>query len=239
MKEIKELAQNIKKYKKIVIQKELDSKKNTVAYVTLKGKPRVLKWFVPGFKKQMENEYSVLKKGRSKLNIPQIHEIDEKNNVLIMSYIIGDNLCDVINDENKSEKEKQKLIVLLAHWFNDFHTYFKKEDEFLIRGDPTLRNFILTDKLWGVDFEESRNGRPVEDIAGMCASILSTDPMFTTEKIQLCKNFITSYVELAPGRINNVDDEIAYALLERIQWRPKQEEILRKHSKKIRERGLK
>jgi len=62
MKNIEELVQNIKKYKKAVIQEKLESKKNTVAYVTLDDKPRVLKWFVPGLKRQMKIEYDILKK---------------------------------------------------------------------------------------------------------------------------------------------------------------------------------
>jgi tRNA A-37 threonylcarbamoyl transferase component Bud32 len=238
MKEIEELVKNTKKYKKAIIQKNLKSKKNTVAYITQKGKPRIIKWFVPGLKQQMKIEYNILKKGSSKLNIPTVYEMDEKNNVLLMNYLIGENLCDLINDENSSTSEKERLMILLADWFNDFHNFFKKEKQFVIRGDPSLRNFIFTDKLWGVDFEESRNGRPVEDLAGLCASVLTTDPMFTPEKFKLCRHFLEHYNKLAPGRIINASDEISYALLEKIQWRPEDEDILRKYSKRIRENGL-
>jgi len=238
MREIEELLKGKKKYKKAVLQQKLKSKKNTVAYVTINGKPRILKWFVPGLKRQMNNEFDILKKGSGKLNIPTIFEKDEENNVLIMSYIIGENLCDIINDGEITFDEKKKMIILLADWFFNFHNHFKTEDQFRIRGDSNLRNFILTDKIWGVDFEESRMGKVVEDIAGLCSSILSTDPMFKSEKYKLCKIFIESYTDLAPGRILKVNDEIAYALLEKIQWRPDQEEILRKNSKKIREKGL-
>jgi hypothetical protein len=90
-----------------------------------------------------------------------------------------------------------------------------------------------------MDFEEIRKGKPSEDIAGMCASILSTDPMFTEEKFKLSNVLIDSYIKLAPGRISNITDEISYSLLEKIQWRPEQEEILRKYSKKIRQKGIK
>lgn len=238
MKEIEKLLKNEKKYKKAILQQKFSSKKNTVAYVILDGKPRILKWFVPGFQRQMFNEYNVLKEGAIKLNIPTILEKDEENNVLIMSYILGENLCDIINNEKTTFDEKKRLIILLADWFFNFHNHFKTEDQFRIRGDCNLRNFILTDRIWGVDFEESRFGRVVEDIAGICSSILSTDPMFKSEKFKLCKNFIEYYTDLAPGRILKINDEIAYALLEKIQFRPDQEEILRKYSKIIREKGL-
>jgi tRNA A-37 threonylcarbamoyl transferase component Bud32 len=238
MRDITELIQNVDKYKDVVIQIRLKSKKNTVAYVTMNEKPRVLKWFVPGLKKQMKTEYELLKEGSSKLNIPTVHEMDEENNVLTTGYITGENLCDFINNEKAPTSEKQKLIVLLAKWFADFHDHFKTESQFRIRGDPTLKNFIFNDKIWGVDFEESRMGVPSEDIAGACASILSTDPMFTKEKFELCKLFLESYTKLAPERIKNIGNEIAYALLEKIQWRPRDEEILRKYSKIIKKQGL-
>ena len=238
MRTIRELVNTTKKYNKSVVQQELKSKKNTVAYVTINNKPRVLKWFVPGLKRQMKVEYTILKKGSSKLNIPTVFEMDEKNNVLVTNYIIGENLCDIINNKDTTQAEKQRLILLLAEWFNDFHNFFKKDKEFMIRGDSTLRNFILTDKIWGLDFEESRIGKPVEDLASICASILSTDPMFTKEKFTLCRIFLDRYNELAPGRITNVNDEIAYALLESIQWRPADENVLRKQSKKIRQHGI-
>ncbi len=238
MRDIEELIKNSKKYKQVTIQKKFKSKKNTVAYVTINKKPRVLKFFVPGLKKNMENEYKLLRKGKGTLNIPMIYDKDEKNNCLVMNYIMGENLCDILNSEVTSYSEKERLMILLSEWFNDFHNFFKKEKEFLIHGDPTIRNFIFTDRIWGVDFEENRKGRPVEDIAGVCASILSTDPMFTKEKNKLCNTLVHRYTKLSPGRILKIKKEIAYSLLEKIQWRPNQEEILRKHSKKIRKYGI-
>ena len=237
MKDIEELIK-VKKYKNTTVQQRFNSKKNTVAHVLLKGKPRVLKWFAPGFKKQMETEYSILKNGSAKLNIPPPYEMDTKNNVLITSLITGENLCDVINDGKIESTEKQRLIMFLSEWFAEFHTHFKKADQFRIRGDSILRNFLITDRIWGVDFEESRMGKPVEDIAGMCVSILSTDPMFTEEKFTLCQLFIETYHKSVKWNLECINDEIAYVLLEKIQWRPDQEETLRKYSQAIRKKGL-
>jgi tRNA A-37 threonylcarbamoyl transferase component Bud32 len=238
MKDLKKLISKSEEYKNVIIQKNFDSKKNTVAYVTIDDKPRVLKWFLPGFKIRMKTEVNILKKGSTKINIPVIHEIDEENNVIIMSYLAGKNLCDIINDEKTDFKEKEKLINLLAKWFYDFHNFFKTQEQFVIRGDAILRNFIFTDCIWGVDFEESRVGKPVEDIAGLCSSILATDPMFTDEKFRLSILFIESYLKLTKIKIDNLNNEIAYALLEKIQFRPDDEEILRKYSKIIKEKGL-
>jgi tRNA A-37 threonylcarbamoyl transferase component Bud32 len=238
MREIEELVKNKEKYKDALIQKRFDSKKNTVVYVTIDNKPRILKWYVPGLKRNMETEYSVLTKGFPKISIPSPLEKDEENNVIIMSYITGKNLCDVINDPSTSINQKKKTVCMLAEWFAAFHEHFKTDNGFHIRGDSSLRNFILKDGIWGVDFEESRIGKPVEDVAGLCASILSTDPMFTTEKFQLCKTFLDAYRKSAKWPLEKINDEISYALLERIQWRPEDEDYLRKYAKNIRKNGL-
>ncbi len=238
MKDIEELIRNSTKYDGAIVQKQFESKKNTVGYVILNDKPRVLKWYVPGLKTNMEIEYTILKKGSSELKMPTLFNKDTDNNVIVMSYIIGKNLCDILNDEDIPFNEKNRIVCMLAEWFVKFHKHYQIEGSFRIRGDSMLRNFILSEHVWGVDFEESRTGKPVEDIAGMCSSILSTDPMFTDEKFQLCKNFIESYKKSAKWALDNINDEIAYALLEKIQWRPEEEETLRKYNMRIRERGL-
>jgi tRNA A-37 threonylcarbamoyl transferase component Bud32 len=238
MREIEELFNKSKKYKNTLLQKKFYSKKNTVAYVTLDGKPRVIKWFIPGLKSNMQNEFNTLKKCEQRLNVPYVYEIDKNNNVLALNYITGDNLCDMINDEKINLSQKNNLIELLADWYLNFHNFFKEENDFRIHGDATLRNFIYNKKLWGVDLEESRNGKPVEDIAEMCCSILTTDPMFTQDKFQLSRTFVEAYIDEAPGRIGNINEELSYSILKKIQWRPDQEEILRKHSKKIKLKGI-
>ena len=238
MRKIDDLIDKTKKYKKITVQKNLKSKKNTVAYITINDKSRVLKWFVPGLKRNMKNEYKVLEKAKLKLDVPIVYEKDEKNNVLLMNYIAGENLSDIINSYDTSYEEKKRLMILLSKWFYKFHNFFKIEGKFLIHGDSNLRNFIFTDRIYGTDFEETRNGEPSEDIAVMCASILSSDPMFTKEKIKLCSILIDEYIKLAPGRITNINNAISYAILQKIQWRPKQEKNLREYSQKIRKKGI-
>lgn len=238
MRDIEELIHNFKGYKHAKLQKRFESKKNTVGYVILNDKPRVLKWYAPGFIKNMEIEYTILKQGSSKLSIPTPLHIDTENNVIVMSYIVGKNLCDVINDEKTPFNEKKNHINSLAKWFVKFHDHFKINDNFIIRGDATLRNFILSDRIWGVDFEESRKGKPIEDVAGICASILTTTPMFIDKKFQFCNSFIESYKKSIHWSLDNINREISYAILEKIQWRQNDEEILRKYSQRIKTQGL-
>jgi len=238
LKDIDLLIKNSNKYKDAIIQKKYKSKKNTVAYITLNNKPKVVKWFAPGFKKNMDKEYSILSTGYLKLNIPTPFEKDQKHNVILMSYIIGENLCDLINDENMTTSEKQRLMLLLSEWFSNFHNYFRKGNKTYIRGDSILRNFIFSNKIWGVDFENSRYGKPDEDISQMCASILSTDPMFTDEKIQLCNIFIKNYERIEETKFHQIDDDIAYFLLEINQRRSNNKQMILDYANKIKETGL-
>ncbi|HEC81003.1 MAG TPA: hypothetical protein ENI42_01055 [Thermoplasmatales archaeon] len=238
MHDITRLIGGVKRYQNVFVQREFKSKRNTVACVVLEGKLRVLKWFAPAFKNGLLNEYQVLKQGSSSLNMPHPYEVDMENSVLILGFIDGENLCDLINNEDVSFGEKQRLMVLLADWFAGFHRFFRGNEGFRIHGDSVLRNFLFSDRIWGVDFEDSRRGKPVEDVAGVCASILSSDPMFTTEKFLLCKTFVESYVRLVDWKVEDVGEETAYKLLEKIQWRPEHEKVLKTYAEVIREQGL-
>jgi len=238
MKDIQELLQNVEIYEHTVVQHTFSSKKNTVALVTYQEKPRVFKWFVPGLQQNMNREHKILSTASSKINVPQIIEKDDTNHVLIMQYITGENLCDTINSKKYTRTQKNQFIDQLAKWFVTFHQLFKTPTYYLIRGDAGLRNFIVNTQLWGVDFEESRQGNPVEDVAECCASILSTTPMFTTEKYELCKSFIQEYNNQMPGLLTAINTETAYALIKNIPYRQQDEQILRAQAKKIKQNGF-
>lgn len=228
------------KYKNSYIKhsyQELKSKKNTVCYVIYDGKPRILKWFAPGFKKNMENEYRILH-DLSDFRVPFVFKKDEKNNVLIMSYINGINLCDFINDTNYEFDEKRRIAILLSKWFSDFHKKLKNHDKKIIHGDSTLRNFIISNDIFGLDFEESRQGKLIEDIADISASILTSNPMFENEKFDLCKIFIKSYKDKTQSKLKDINNEISYSVLKKSQWRSDQQDILRMQANMIKKKKI-
>ena len=149
-----------------------------------------------------------------------------------MNYIPGKNLCDVINDLATPFVEKNQIITLLPHLFISFHTRFITVDGFLLHGDFILRNFIFKKEIWGFVFEEARLGKPIENIETLAASIFSTTPIFTDEKMKLTRTFIQTYCGHATWGLDNESDEIAYALFEQIQWRPDQENIPRRNAQR-------
>ena len=93
-------------------------------------------------------------------------------------------------------------------------------------------------KIWGVDFEESRKGKPIEDISVMCSSILTTDPMFTKKKFELAHIFVEYYHKLTGYGVDNLAYYITKSLEIAANYRPSQKKILILEATKIRSEGF-
>ncbi len=219
-KEITQFLNQMFTNQNVIFQKQFESKRNNVALVEINGEQKVLKWFKPSNIKQMETEVSILQSLPSSIHIPTISRIDAENNFFIMEFIPGDNLCDIINNSSISFEEKKEYLMLLAKWFSTFHKETRIDIGFQIKGDAHLRNFILShNKVWGVDFEESCFGNPSEDIANVCISILTTNPCFTSQKINLSKYFLKTYQNLVPWSLEHYDQTFTSIMNNIIQRR--------------------
>lgn len=144
------------------------------------------------------HETSVLQEATTKqVPVPQV--IGTTSNVLIMEYIEGSNLCDLVTTSPQTKYGRQ-----LATWLVKFQNAFQvNRDSVLVKGDARLRNFILREnQIVGVDFEEGYVGSYDEDLVELCASILDTDPLFTKRKFQLCNAILRSYTR--QRRIRNL-----------------------------------
>jgi tRNA A-37 threonylcarbamoyl transferase component Bud32 len=190
----------------IQMKKEFKSKTNTVALISIDNTLQIVKYFNKSNQKGLEQEIHLLRIIPFSFQIPQMYMINRENNLVIMEYIKGQNLCDALHDMSISQEKKEQYIHSLATWFAKFHQITKKNDDVLIKGDAHIRNFIVSDdKIFGVDFEESQIGNPTEDIVECCVSILFTDPFCTDEKFIWCNDFIKTYNELVPWSLINLD----------------------------------
>ncbi len=191
MSTIEELKNNIRKYEKIEVKRNFKSKKNQVAYVFFNKKDMVLKLYSSSNISSLKKEVNILQKTHLDLNTPRIIDVDYENNLIFLNYINGENVCDIINNDDVDYFLKNKIVLLVGQWYIDFHNLFKKKDACFIHGDSNLRNFIFKDdKIYGLDFEESCYGDPKKDYADICCSILTTNPIFTFEKYSLCSSLI-------------------------------------------------
>jgi len=203
------------------IQKKFSSKKNSVCLAAYGDKNLVVKLYAMHGARKKVQEYECLTRARRLgLRVPEPISVIE--NGIILEYIAGENLCDALNREPREE-----YALALADWYSAWHTAFKQEEGTLLRGDGILKNFIWNNELWGIDFEESHYGNPLTDISSTCASILNTDPMFTPEKIDLCRILIERYEKQTQVKTSGlINSHIAAALVEAARWRPSGGEML-------------
>lgn len=133
-----------------------------------------------------ENELKILKASREKgLAVPRV--ISAIDGILLMPYVMGEPLTTRIN-----RTFEEALIDELAEWYYRFH-----EAHALLKGDSRLRNFICGENpLVGLDFEESRSGHWMFDIAGASASLLDTRPVYDTRKRKLAWRLLEQYLNL-------------------------------------------
>jgi len=205
------------------INRIFKSKKNTVCLITLNNKQCVLKIYSKDNKKGKTNEYNLLSSSDGNYAKPEILSFNKDQQFILMTYISGENICDIINNDSITIEKKTQIIHCLAIWFFHFHTTHHHNNTFLIHGDANLRNFIFKETVIGLDFEETHMANPIEDIATICASILTTDPQFTDEKKELQNHFIQTYQNHTNKRLENIHDEIKKAIKEVQKRRKKME----------------
>jgi tRNA A-37 threonylcarbamoyl transferase component Bud32 len=218
----------------VVSISRLKSKKNTVISLNVtstgtKLHTIVAKMFIAD---RFQNELLILKTSWAQgLAVP--HVLEARDGVILMEFISGEPFVDRIN-----RTFEPHLIDKLAEWYYKYHKVHGK-----IKGDPRLRNFIIhDDKIFGVDFEESREDLWMVDIAGVCASLLDTNPIHDPRKRKLSWQFLEKYLSFYPvrpgGETVNTDfiTMIADTLKQTSQWRD--DRTILELSEKIRAEGL-
>ena len=185
-----------------IIHAKFDSKKNQVYLVTdtlgADSNKVVLKIYNEEFKKNAKLELNTINK-LNKLNISTPKIIKHSNDWVILEFIPGRSILQIIDSE-KREIEPKELIRYLAEWFANLHAKtleYVPEPQVLLKGDCVLKNFIYvhdSKQLFGVDFEESTMGKPLIDVGAVCSAILTIKPMFSGSNFKLCRVFIGSYM---------------------------------------------
>lgn len=160
-----------------------------------------------------------------------------RENLLILEKVPGTNLCDVLNHTLEATLARQ-----LGAWLGELHIRLKRRDEAtLLKGDAVLRNFLVSEggKLYGLDWEESREGNALSEVGEACASVLATDPMFTLVKYRLVGELLAAYEEAAQAKVlPAVIPYMAAALRRFAGFRPQQAELLLTQAAKLEVRGL-
>jgi len=197
----KEFTKN-KCIKKIIAEEKLYSKKNKLYKIKcIFSRERETRpaYFV--FKlyhgeereKRKEKEYLMLKALKecplkSKISVPEVFY--KGDNFLITKFVEGDTLLDyiLIKEENNEDIRFDKLnpLMVSCEMIKDFYNISKEvTGRFCIFGDVNLRNFIISSKIYRVDFEDWSEGYIEEDFGKFIAFLLTYNPIFSDWKIRL------------------------------------------------------
>lgn len=184
--------------------KQFNSKKNKVYLIKALVAPNLIKEYV--FKEQpskLKKETEILLRLRTKgVNVPEIIYIGQKH--ILMEYIPGQTLLEYICQLERENIGLIKIKIVfenLARWLNDF--YLSASYSHNILGDLNFRNFILFGgkTVYGIDFEDCRQGYREEDIGRLCAFGLTYRPEFTGWKLKTYKflfHFMVKELKLNP-----------------------------------------
>ena len=208
----------------IKIIRKFPSRKNSVFLVERSGWRMVLKMYASD---RMDNEAAALRSSRKAgIAVPEVIEAGDR--ALLLELVPGR----AVNDYLESPDMEQKVLDV-AGWLAGFHRAFRSGDEVLVKSDAIFKNFIVFDRVYGIDFEMSHRGTPEEDVGEALAYLLDTDPMFTEEKIALGNKFIDLYEKRSGITLEDIEGYIALALRDAAKFRPGQTELLLKKAGEI------
>ncbi len=175
-----------------------------------------------------ENEYRALQDAYN-AGIPVPRPVARSDRSILMQYVEGRTVNDLVDEGAGAEP-----VMGVASWLARFHrTFLRSGGEVTIKSDAIFKNFIVADRIYGIDFELSRPGRPEEDVGETISFLLDTYPMFTDEKYKLAFAFINRYQDESGIVLQDVESSIAKSLIEAARFRPGQQELIYRKAKDL------
>lgn len=176
------------------VEKKFTSRKNNVFLVKTNSPDQTQKYLVCkeySRPDRMSEEIKMLSLLKEKgAPVPKIYGAGD--NYILLEYLGGPLFADyffwqesVSGSDNSSLKgPTYQSIYSLCCWFKDFYAMSRAiAGKQLIMGDVNFRNFIIRERIYGIDFEECREGKLEEDIGSLCAFGLTYSPPFSPWKI--------------------------------------------------------
>ena len=147
------------------------SKKNQVTLLKITAadgstRPVIAKMFCWG---EIAHEAGILEHASAlRLKVPAI--LGRYRNILFMQYLKGPTLNSLLARRPDAAPD---LLAGLGSWLARWHRSFPAPGAaVLLKGDLRLQNFIVKNaSVYGIDFEESRWGHPLEDLAEISATL--------------------------------------------------------------------
>ena len=165
---------------------EFKSKRNRV----YRSEDKVYKQFSDAAAARAEAEFLNM---LSKKNVPAPALLRREGHVLVMEYIDGVTLPDLLCGTD--EQAWPQIAALITGWLQIFYDAVCHTDTGEIRGDVNGRNFLFkAGKVWGVDFEEHIYGARETDAGRLLAYTATYDIQDETRKTVLANALERQFV---------------------------------------------
>lgn len=192
------IYENIDSY---IIKKKFKSRKNEVCLVDLKKTnghiiPSVFKKYINSTKSKSKESFLLKVLAENGLSVPKIYF--EGIDYILLEYIAGDTFLDTLIDLEKNQGENidnEKNYIVFFELFAWLQRLYSITKETMGKGyifeDINFRNFIVSDKIYGIDLEDCHCRAYKERDGGrFCAFLLTYSPSFTSWKIKATKQAI-------------------------------------------------
>ena len=128
------------------------------------------------------------------INIPKMLDVEKQ--IKRIRYLYIDSMTMLEYLENNDSEEFMAKIFELSKWLSKFYKILSESvGKSIIMGDIHLRNFLISyndGEIFGLDFEECRDGKPESDVARLSVFILTYDPAYTDIRKNIVIHFIKS-----------------------------------------------
>lgn len=185
---IRELPQ----VKSFEIIKQFKSRQNQVCLINARNeKGREYYVFKQHSSDRAEKEKKILEELYGKgVKVPRV--LYTSKSAIIMEYISGDTLIERIELLEKNNLSGKYEISAVALFFKEFYEAIKGR----IHWDINFSNFIFHEEnLWGVDFEDVKEGEKETDIGRFVAFLMTYSPAFTDWKLNFLREFYSKIKE--------------------------------------------
>ena len=207
----------VQPFEGLTFKRRFQSRKNDVYLVERDKKRMVLKLYRND---RCQRELDALNAAiEAAIPVPRPIEIGEK--ALLLEYIPG-----LMVNDYLGTSRMEAMVLGVADWLALFHRAFYADDTVRLKSDAIFKNFIASDRIYGIDFELSGRGSPAVDVGEALAYFLSTYPMFVSDKFILSRSFIERYENGSGIQLHDVDLRIADSLREEARFRPTQRLLL-------------
>ena len=182
------------------MKEKLESRQNKVYKIEVDGEIIIEKDF-SGFdrlRRELEIRKALEDAGH---NVPSLIKTDGMK--VYYEFLQDDTLLTLLENECIEEAAEK-----LALWLSRFYEITQKEyGGKMILGDIHLRNFIYhNDEIFGLDFEECMPGEIEQDIARLCAYIVTYSEPFSDYKILVAASFFNAICDLTAVNTDTFND---------------------------------